>query len=50
MGVGAARLFFKEILKALLQSAGAGFNAGTGLPIQMGRPRVGASKKDEPAL
>jgi hypothetical protein len=35
MGVGAARLFFKEILKALLYSAGAGYDAGTGLPIPM---------------
>ena len=35
MGVGAARLFFKEILKALLCSAGAGYNASTGLPISM---------------
>ena len=50
MGVCAARLFFKKFLKALLCSTGAGYNAGTGLPIPMERPRAGASKKDEPAL
>ena len=51
MGVGAARLFFKEFFKALLCSQRfSGYCMGTGLPIPMGRPRAGASKKHGSAL
>jgi len=46
MGVGAARLFLKSFFKALLCSQRfSGYCTGTGLPIPMGRPRAGASKK-----
>ena len=48
MGVGRRGFFLKNFLKPCC--AAPVLATGTGLPIPMGRPRAGASKKDGPAL